>query len=90
VGPLCRHHHADASCGPSTPNGELGHAGEMGPSVVIWPKRRFPIFLSFLFHFYFFLLFESQVKFKFKFKLGGSSFTNYICAIKVISLRIFI
>ena len=45
---------------------------------------------SFLFHFYFFLLFESQVKFKFKFKLGGSSFTNYICAIKVISLRIFI
>jgi hypothetical protein len=35
-------------------------------------------------------LFESQVKFKFKIKLGGSSFTNYICAIKVLSLNTII
>jgi hypothetical protein len=40
-----------------------------------------PFSFLFLFH-SIFLLFESQVKFKFKFKLGGSSFTNYICAIK--------
>jgi hypothetical protein len=72
VGPLCRHHHADASCGRSTPNGELGHAGEMGPSVVIWPKRRFPIFLSFYF----------QIQFEFKFKLCANFILRLYCDFK--------
>jgi hypothetical protein len=52
-----------------------------------WPKRRSSLIFFFL---CIFLLFESQAKFKFKFRLGGSSFANYICVIKVISLKVFI
>jgi hypothetical protein len=50
----------------------------------IRPTRLLVIFIFIFFFFFFsiFLLFESQFKFQFKFQLGGSSFTNYICAIK--------
>jgi hypothetical protein len=55
-----------------------------------WPKRRSSLIFSFFPFHSIFLLFESQAKFKFKFKLGGSSFANYICVVKVMSLRVFI
>ena len=62
--------------------GLLGRAGEMGPSIVIWPKQCFSHFPFFSFSFLFFFIPNFNLNSNFKFKPCAYFVLELYCELK--------